>query len=59
MPLDDLLDFCHKLPEYVETKSSIPIDPAAILRAEGVDEDTIDDIEAHAKERGYLAVLPG
>ena len=49
---DELVDFCHKLPEWKDPgKSSKPIDVEEILRNLGIDEDTM--IEIADEERAY------
>lgn len=47
----DLVEVTHKLPEWRDPSSTaIPIDPADILRAEGVSAERIKQIEAEAAE---------
>lgn len=46
-----LYKLVHALPEYTETTARVPIDPAEILRAEGLSEETIEEILAAEREK--------
>ncbi|TDA66102.1 MAG: DUF4065 domain-containing protein [Chloroflexi bacterium] len=54
-----LRDYCHTLPEYKQTTSSIPIDLKEILLAIGKNEDEINQIEIELKDQAYLDALFG
>lgn len=52
-------DFTHTLPEYVDPKgSSLPIDPATILREAGWSDDDVRDVVASSLEERFFSVLP-
>lgn len=50
-----LVDYTHDLPEWEDPRgSSVPIDPAAILREAGWDEDEIQAVAQEVAEEGAL-----
>lgn len=55
-----LVELTHGLPEWQDPKgSSVPIDPADILRAEGYAEDEIAELQAQWREMAYVDSLLG
>lgn len=54
-----LRNYCHTLPEYQETTSSIPISIDEILLAVGKGESEITDIKLELEDQAYLDSLLG
>lgn len=54
----ELVKFTHTLPEWTDPQgSSLPIDPAEILRSEGYSEEDVAAIQAEWDEAAYAASL--
>jgi len=54
-----LRDFCHTLPEYKKTTSSVPINLNEILKAIGKTDEEITEIVIDLEEQAYLDSLLG
>ncbi|HEU4884704.1 MAG TPA: Panacea domain-containing protein [Longimicrobium sp.] len=60
LPRWKLVDLTHDLPEWTDPRgSSLPIDPADILRAEGWAEEAIAELEAEWEELAHAQALFG
>ena len=54
----DIVRFTHTLPEYVDPHgSSIPLDPADVLRAASKSQEEIEEIASMAEEYYFLSLL--
>jgi uncharacterized phage-associated protein len=54
----ELVDLTHTLPEWTDPEgSSLPIDPAAILRSEGYSPEEVAEITAEWEQAAYAASL--